>query len=324
MRGCSICNNDYGGQCIPTLLSCCGNEVCFTCAENWRSTQIAELPRNRKKIKCMLCNHLFHCSNDTPWIVNRPFISVQGIDVDMSIVREAQSAMQVSTAAVATVARSNIPQTRSQRSRHETDNNNEGVDESISSDVKEGQQSDIHTTPPPPTLGNNSRRSPPSRRHETDINDEGEDNDVVGTLPNTSADSDERHQLLSRTSIIRRSHRLSSVRTGFTKVGEEELSMERVSTKKRPVSKSFSQRMDDLRAYKEKHGHINVKEKEDKSLCQFCRHMRHARKHPEKSTVALITEIKIASLDALGFEWNSGTKSFEQRIVDLQAFKEKQ
>ena len=50
--------------------------------------------------------------------------------------------------------------------------------------------------------------------------------------------------------------------------------------------------------------------------------MRYARKHPEKSTVA-VTEIRITSLDALGFEWNSGTKSFEQRIVDLQAFKEK-
>ena len=72
---------------------------------------------------------------------------MQGIDVDMSIVREAQSAMQVSTAAVATVARSNIPRTRSQRSRHETENNNEGDDESISSDVKEGQQSGIYIHP---------------------------------------------------------------------------------------------------------------------------------------------------------------------------------
>ena len=32
------------------------------------------------------------------------------------------------------------------------------------------------------------------------------------------------------------------------------------------VKKSFEQRMDDLRAYKEKHGHVNVKKSDDKSL----------------------------------------------------------
>ena len=128
-------------------------------------------------------------------------------------------------------------------------------------------------------------------------------------------------------SIIRRSRRLSSVlRTGFTKVGEEELSMERVSTKKRPVSKSFSQRMDDLQAYKEKHGHINVKEKEDKSLNKFCQHMRYARKHPEKAD-RIINDDRIASLNALGFDWTVkeqvAKKSFEQRMEDLRLYKEK-
>ena len=103
MSGCSICNNNYGGQCIPTLLTCCGGDVCFTCAENWRSAQIAELPRNRKKIKCMMCNQLFHCKNETPWIVNRPFINSHSIDVDMSVVREAQSAMQTPAPAAITL-----------------------------------------------------------------------------------------------------------------------------------------------------------------------------------------------------------------------------
>ena len=44
---------------------------------------------------------------------------------------------------------------------------------------------------------------------------------------------------------------------------------------------SFEQRQDDLRAYKETHEHVNVKEKEVKSLYLFCKHMRHARKSRE-------------------------------------------
>jgi len=94
------------------------------------------------------------------------------------------------------------------------------------------------------------------------------------------------------------------------------------------VIKSFAQRIEDLRAYKAKHGHTNLKEKEDKSLYLFCCNMRHARKHPGKSRVAvLINEERIASLDALGFDWavkeHAEKKSFAQRIEDLQEYKEK-
>ena len=66
--------------------------------------------------------------------------------------------------------------------------------------------------------------------------------------------------------------------------------------------KSFDQRIEDLQVNKEKHGHINVKQKEDKSLYEFCCNMRWARKHPEKSDRAL-TDDRIARLDALGFDW---------------------
>ena len=90
--------------------------------------------------------------------------------------------------------------------------------------------------------------------------------------------------------------------------------------------KSFAQRIDDLKAYKEKHGHVNVKWNEDKSLYVFCNNMRKARNNPEKSTT-LVNEERIASLDALGFEWTAreyaAMKSFEQRIADLQVYKEK-
>ena len=89
---------------------------------------------------------------------------------------------------------------------------------------------------------------------------------------------------------------------------------------------SFEQRIDDLRAYKEKHGHVNVSQKEDSSLYNFCHHMRNARKYPEKSH-RVLTEDRIASLDALGFDWSikeqAAKKSFEQRIEDLQAYKKK-
>ena len=90
--------------------------------------------------------------------------------------------------------------------------------------------------------------------------------------------------------------------------------------------KSFEQRIADLKAYKEKHGNIKVKRSYDKSLYHFCNHMRRARKNPEKSTVSL-TDDRIASLDALGFDWSikeqAAKKSFEQRIADLKAYKKK-
>ena len=92
------------------------------------------------------------------------------------------------------------------------------------------------------------------------------------------------------------------------------------------AKKSFEQRIEDIRAYKEKHGHIRVKQSEDKSLHKFCSKMRHACTIPEKSNRTLTGE-RIASLDALGFDWavkeQAATKSFEQRIEDLQAYKEK-
>ena len=89
---------------------------------------------------------------------------------------------------------------------------------------------------------------------------------------------------------------------------------------------SFEQRIDDLGTYKEKHGHVNVSQKEDKSLYRFCQYMRNARKHPEKSR-AVLTDDRIASLDALGFDWSvseqQAVTSFEQRMDDLRAYKEK-
>ena len=65
--------------------------------------------------------------------------------------------------------------------------------------------------------------------------------------------------------------------------------------------KSFVQQWDDLRAYKEKHNHVNVKASEDKSLFDFCSRMRHARNNQDS---AALTNMQIVSLDILGFVWS--------------------
>ena len=66
--------------------------------------------------------------------------------------------------------------------------------------------------------------------------------------------------------------------------------------------KKFEQRMNDLREYKEKHGHVNVKKSDDRSLYDFCYNIRKARNNPGKSRM-LISEERIESLDTLGFDW---------------------
>ena len=65
---------------------------------------------------------------------------------------------------------------------------------------------------------------------------------------------------------------------------------------------NFFAQLDKLRAYKEKHGHLNVSQKEDRSLYNFCSTLRKARKG--KGTYRL-DEIRIAALDAIGFNWRN-------------------
>ena len=71
-----------------------------------------------------------------------------------------------------------------------------------------------------------------------------------------------------------------------------------------PKVNSFFARVDKLKAYKEKHGHFNVRPKDDKSLYNFCGHVRQAR--IGKGTYRLDDD-RIAALDAIGFEWEYGT-----------------
>ena len=90
---------------------------------------------------------------------------------------------------------------------------------------------------------------------------------------------------------------------------------------------SFEERIEQLTAFKEAHGHCRVSEKVDKNLATFCMHIRTARRDPEKRGV-LISEEKIKALDELGFEWNAQQRGlssepqvFGERIEQLKAYK---
>ena len=102
----------------------------------------------------------------------------------------------------------------------------------------------------------------------------------------------------------------------------------RTENRTRVQPKTFEQHIEQLKAFKEAHGHLRVTRSLDKNLASFCRAKRQARRKPT-STGKSITEEKIKALDELGFEWNVQkqlanvqTRSFEQRIEQLKSFQE--
>jgi len=85
--------------------------------------------------------------------------------------------------------------------------------------------------------------------------------------------------------------------------------------------KPFEDRVDQLKAFKESHGHIRVTESVDASLTGFIRSMRRARSNPGSGRMT-ITEERIKALDDLGFKWTTEQKqTFEQSMEQLKAFK---
>ena len=80
---------------------------------------------------------------------------------------------------------------------------------------------------------------------------------------------------------------------------------EEQAPKARGKNKTFDDRMEDLKRFKETHGHANVSIHEDRSLAQFCAQTRHARKNPGKGKVKQLTDENIARLNVLGFNWMS-------------------
>ncbi len=92
--------------------------------------------------------------------------------------------------------------------------------------------------------------------------------------------------------------------------------------KARGKYKTFNDRMDDLRRYKEMNGHSNVTIPDDKSLAQFCANARYARKNPGKGMQ--LTDERIAAFDAIDFDWTSQeyvTRTFDERIQDLEEYR---
>ena len=90
--------------------------------------------------------------------------------------------------------------------------------------------------------------------------------------------------------------------------------------------KTFDDKMEDLKRFKETHGHANVSIPEDRSLAQFCVKARHARKNRGKSKSKQLTNEQIAAFDALDFDWTTQeyvTRSFDERINDLEEYKQK-
>ncbi len=74
-------------------------------------------------------------------------------------------------------------------------------------------------------------------------------------------------------------------------------------TSKTLVTKSFDERIVDLKEYKQTHGHVHVTRKEDNSIYQFCVDVRYSLKQSEKNGLRKLTEERMARLGALGFKW---------------------
>jgi hypothetical protein len=70
------------------------------------------------------------------------------------------------------------------------------------------------------------------------------------------------------------------------------------------VTRSFDERIEDLKEYKQTHGHFNVKIHEDNSLFGFCKDVRHSLKQVEKDCTRKLTVERIKKLDDIGFTWN--------------------
>jgi flagellar biosynthesis GTPase FlhF len=99
---------------------------------------------------------------------------------------------------------------------------------------------------------------------------------------------------------------------------------EEQAPKTRGKYKTFDDRMEDLKLFKEKHGHVNVSIPEDNSLAQFCAQTRYTHNNPGKCKRKKLTIENIARLDALGFNWmlkEYVMRSFDERIEDLEKYK---
>jgi len=89
--------------------------------------------------------------------------------------------------------------------------------------------------------------------------------------------------------------------------------------RKSNANNAFDKHIRELKAFKEKHGHVRVTAKQDKSLAYFCASMRCARRGKGSMT---ITDDRIKALDEMGFAWGKNTV-VEDHIEELKTFKAK-
>jgi hypothetical protein len=90
------------------------------------------------------------------------------------------------------------------------------------------------------------------------------------------------------------------------------------------LQKSFDERVDELQAYKAKHGHCNVpmEWKENPALGRWVSRQRAARKRLDRGEDRPgITAERVEVLDAMGLEWEL-QKRFDERVEELQAYKD--
>ena len=91
---------------------------------------------------------------------------------------------------------------------------------------------------------------------------------------------------------------------------------------------SFEERLEELKAYKVKHGHCNVKNKpgDHKSLGRWCSMVKCSMKNIKNNKAPVVgglSKENITRLEDIGLDWKVKQISFEERLEELKAYKEK-
>ena len=85
---------------------------------------------------------------------------------------------------------------------------------------------------------------------------------------------------------------------------------------------SWNDRFQDLVAFKEKHGHLNVSPELDNSLSDWVRHQRtHWKKYLADPTQSILTLEQVTQLESIGLELNLRSSKWQQRLEELREFK---
>lgn len=98
-------------------------------------------------------------------------------------------------------------------------------------------------------------------------------------------------------------------------------------TKEEGGEKTFEYRIEQLKKFKAKNGHLRVTVKHDKNLSYFCSNIRAARRHAGRKRILKVTKERIKALDDLGFAWEpkptQGDLAFWNHVKEMKTFKEK-